>query len=225
MQEKGLESQIRAIQEFCKRQDIENFVIFQDENQSGVKKSRPALDEMMTRVRNNEAESVIVYSFSRFARSVTHLLSALEEFKEFGVRFTSISENLDTDTPLGKALFTILASVSQLERDILIERVRNGLANARAKGIKIGRKKTRPSELIRKLRSKGLVYREIARIAGCSQGAVSAELKAWAKEKKLGTDKPLSSDIPLTPTPVPTEEKKLNQVNSERSAPLEIVRF
>ena len=71
MQEKGLESQIRAIKEFCNRQGIEGFVIFQDENQSGVKKSRPALDEMMKRVRNGEAESVIVYSFSRFARSVT----------------------------------------------------------------------------------------------------------------------------------------------------------
>ena len=221
MQEKGLESQIRAIKEFCNRQGIEGFVIFQDENQSGVKKSRPALDEMMKRVRNGEAESVIVYSFSRFARSVTHLLNALEEFKDLDVRFTSISENIDTNTALGKALFTILASVSALERDILIERVRNGLANARANGIKIGRKKTRPSELVRRLRSKGLVYREIARIAGCSQGAVNAELKAWRKEKELGIDKPLQTDIPIDLPPIPTKKK-----DEEKSpAPMEVVRF
>ena len=152
---------------------------------------------------------------------MTHLLNALEEFKNLDVRFTSISENIDTDTALGKALFTILASVSALERDILIERVRNGLANARAKGIKIGRKKTRPSELIRRLRSKGLVYREIARIAGCSQGAVNAELKAWRKEKELGIDKPLQVDIPIDLPPIPTKKKE----EEKPPAPMEVVRF
>ena len=90
-----------------------------------------------------------------------------------------------------------------------------------AKGIKIGRKKTRPSELIRRLRSKGLVYREIARIAGCSQGAVNAELKAWRKEKELGIDKPLQADIPIDLPPIPTKKK-----DEEKSpAPMEAVSY
>lgn len=139
MQQTGLESQVRALREYCHRFNINNFIIFEDENQSGTKKSRPALDNMMKRVRAGECEKVIVYSFSRFARSVTHLLTALQEFEDLGVKFISISEAIDTSTPIGRALFTILGSVAQLERDILAERVRNGLANARAKGIKIGR--------------------------------------------------------------------------------------
>ena len=104
MQTTGLESQVRILKEYCQRNGIENFVIFQDENQSGTKKSRPALDEMMKRVKNQECEKVIVYSFSRFARSVTHLLSALQEFEDLGVKFISISESIDTDTPIGRAL-------------------------------------------------------------------------------------------------------------------------
>lgn len=225
MQQTGLESQVRALREYCNRFSINNYVIFEDENQSGTKKSRPALDDMMKRVRNNECEKIIVYSFSRFARSVTHLLSALQEFEGLGIKFISISESIDTETPIGRALFTILGSVAQLERDILAERVRNGLANARAKGIKIGRKKTRPSELIRRLHAKGLVYREIARIAGCSQGAVATELKLLAKEKAdgiIGTN--LSSeDIP--PLPSGKEVSRVSKENPVNTEPLEIVRF
>lgn len=186
MQQKGLEAQVRCLREYCQRMGIKNTVIFQDENQSGAKKSRPALDEMMARAKRGECEKVIVYSFSRFARSVTHLLSALQEFEKLEIKFLSISESIDTDTPIGRALFTILGSVAQLERDLIAERVRAGLHNAKMKGVRIGRKKTRPSQLIRRLRSKGMVYREIARIAGCSPGAVSAEVRAWKKEQESG---------------------------------------
>ena len=225
MQQTGLESQVRALREYCHRFNINNFVIFEDENQSGTKKSRPALDNMMKRVRAGECEKVIVYSFSRFARSVTHLLTALQEFEDLGVKFISISEAIDTSTPIGRALFTILGSVAQLERDILAERVRNGLANARAKGIKIGRKKTRPSELIRRLHAKGLVYREIAIIAGCSQGAVSCELKLLAKEKAEGIvdTNILNEDIP--PIPKEAEIPSAGQTIPAQTEPLEIVRF
>src|SRR3989339_821300 len=224
MQQNGLESQIRALREFCNRTNVSNYVIFQDENQSGTKKSRPALDDMMKRARNGECEKVVVYSFSRFARSVTHLLSALQEFEKLEIKFLSLSEAVDTDTPIGKALFTILGSVAELERDILAERVRLGLATARAKGIKIGRKKTRPSELIRRLRAKGLVHREIARIAGCSSGAVATELKAWAKEKEQGVETiNINSDI----KPISESEKVKNDKVDATPArlPLEIVRY
>jgi DNA invertase Pin-like site-specific DNA recombinase len=160
-------------------------VIYEDENQSGVKQSRPALDRMMNDVKNGLIEKVIVYSFSRYARSVTHLLRALEEFKKLNVGFVSITESIDTNTPLGSAVFTILGAVAQLERDLIAERVRNGLANAKAKGIRIGRLKTRDSDLIRKLKASGMTYRMIAQIARCSSGAVGAEMRAWKKEKAL----------------------------------------
>ncbi len=184
-QSTGLEAQVRALREYCNRNSISDYVIYEDENQSGVKQSRPALDRMMTDVREGLVDQVIVYSFSRYARSVTHLLRALEEFKKLNVVFVSITESIDTNTPLGSAVFTILGAVAQLERDLVAERVRNGLANAKAKGVRIGRLKTRDSDLIRKLRLRGMSYREIARIAGCSSGAVSAEIKAMKNEKSI----------------------------------------
>lgn len=184
MQQNGLESQIRALREYCKRCGLNNYEIFEDENQSGTKKSRPALDDMMKRVRAGDCEKVIVYSFSRFARSVTHLLSALQEFETLGVKFLSMSESIDTETPIGRALFTILGSVAQLERDLIAERVKNGLANAKAKGVHIGRHKMRDSDLIRKLlATEGMTYREAARIAKCSTGAISAEVKILKQER------------------------------------------
>ncbi len=182
-QSTGLEAQVRALREYCTRNNISDYVIYEDENQSGVKQSRPALDRMMKDVRDGFIEKVIVYSFSRYARSVTHLLRALEEFKKINVGFVSITENIDTNTPLGSAVFTILGAVAQLERDLVAERVRNGLANAKAKGIRIGRLKTRDSDLIRKLRASGMTFRDIAKIAKCSSGAVAAEMRALKSEK------------------------------------------
>lgn len=178
----GLEAQVRALRNYCSQKGIEDFLLFQDENQSGIKSSRPALDKMMKAVRNKEIDRVVVYSFSRYARSTSHLLSALEEFKKLGVEFVSISENIETNSPLGVAIFAILGAVAQLERDILIERVKNGLANAKAKGVTLGRKKSRDSALIRQLYLSGVTYREIGRIAKCSSGAVSAEVRDLKKE-------------------------------------------
>ena len=96
--------------------------------------------------------------------------------------FVSITESIDTNTPLGSAVFTILGAVAQLERDLIAERVRNGLANARAKGVRIGRLKTRDSDLIRKLRASGMTYRQISKIANCSAGSVSCEIREMKKE-------------------------------------------
>ncbi|MCM0604459.1 MAG: recombinase family protein [Xanthomonadaceae bacterium] len=179
----GLESQIRALRDYCTRRNITNYVIYEDENQSGTKQSRPSLDRMINDARQGLIETVVVYSFSRYARSVTHLLRALEEFRTIKVGFISITEAIDTSSPLGSAVFTILGAVAQLERDILAERVRNGLANAKAKGIRLGRKKLRPSEMIRTLRASKMTYREISRVLKISSGAVAAEIRELKLEE------------------------------------------
>jgi DNA invertase Pin-like site-specific DNA recombinase len=82
---------------------------------------------------------VVVWKFDRFARSVAHLLRALETFKALGVEFISYSEQIDTTTPTGKMIFTVLGAVAELERSLIAERVRAGLRNARAKGRRLGR--------------------------------------------------------------------------------------
>ena len=184
LQSTGLESQRLLLTTFFAREGITDYEIFYDENVSGTKSSRPGLDRLMAAVRNGEVLTVVVPAFSRFARSTTHLLNALSEFKSKGVGFVSLSEKIDTSTPVGVAIFSILAAVSQLERDLIAERVRAGLANARAKGKHIGRAKLRDSDLIRKLRKAGMTYRSIASIAKCSHGAVHAEISAMKKEEQ-----------------------------------------
>ncbi len=185
-QSTGLESQVRILKDYCQKNDIQNYEIFMDEGISGTKSSRPALDRMMAAVNSGEVSSVVVYSFSRFARSTTHLLNALQVFKAKNVSFVSLTEKIDTSTPVGIAVFSILAAISQLERDLIAERVRAGLANARAKGKLIGRKKQRDSDLIRKLLKAGMTFRQIAVIAKCSHGSVWAEKFAMMKNEANG---------------------------------------
>lgn len=183
-QQTGLESQIRALKDWCIRNQITEYELFADEGISGAKESRPALNRLMEMVEKNEVDQVIVFSFSRFARSTSHLLKGLKTFKEKNTRFISITESIDTNSPLGVALYTILGALAQLEREMIIERVRAGMANAKAKGKRIGRLKKRNSVLIRSLLEAKLSYREIARIAKCSHGSVHAELVAYKKEKE-----------------------------------------
>lgn len=178
-QSTGLESQIRALTAYCTVNQITDYVVYQDEGISGSKASRPALDKMMEAVRQGQVASVIVFSFSRFARSTKHLLAALELFNNKGVRFASLSEQIDTATTTGKFVFSILASVSELERELIRERVVNGLNNCKAKGIKLGRPKQISNlQLIQHLAEQNLSYKEIAKLASCSPATVCRALKA-----------------------------------------------
>lgn len=187
----GMESQVRVLKQYCEQNNITDVEFFTDEGISGTKSSRPALDRMMAAVEKDEISSVVVYSFSRFARSTTHLLNALQIFKKKSVHFVSLTEKIDTNSAVGIAIFSILASISQLERDLIADRVKIGLANARAKGKLIGRKKLRDSDLIRKLIKAGMTYRNIATVAKCSHGSVHAEVVAMKKEEALKKQKEL----------------------------------
>lgn len=181
-QKLGMESQARALREYCRMYNITNYEFFADEGISGTKASRPALDRLMGLVKAGEIDSVIVYSFSRFARSVSHLLQGLEEMKIANCNFISLSEKLDLNSSLGRAVFVFIGAIAQLERDLISERVKNGLANARAKGKLLGRTKKRDSTLIRKLLHAGMSFRQIATVANCSHGSVSAEKKSMQKD-------------------------------------------
>jgi DNA invertase Pin-like site-specific DNA recombinase len=141
-------------------------------------------------------------------------LNALQIFKEKDVAFISLTEKLDTSTPVGLAVFSILASNSQLERDLIAKRVKAGLANARAKGKLIGRKKIRDSDLIRKLLKAGMTYRKIAIVAKCSHGSVWAEKSAMLKEEaekaRLNPAEPVSVVFPDISELPKTEDRLTN---------------
>lgn len=166
-----------------------DFELFIDHGISGAKESRPSLNAMMARVENRECSQVIVFQFSRFARSVSHLLKALTKFREKNVRFVSVTEQLDTNSSMGMALFTILGALAQLERELIRERVIAGLCLARKNGKIIGRVRKRNSALIESLLEAGMSFRAIAKISGASHGSVSAQKKEWVAKKKLALQK------------------------------------
>jgi DNA invertase Pin-like site-specific DNA recombinase len=182
-QKSGLESQRRALEDFCRVKGIAEYEVFEDFNVSGSKSSRPQLDKMMKEVREGKFNSVIVYSFSRFARSTKFLMDSLEEFSLLKVNFVSISENLDLSSAIGRAMFTIIAAISALERELISEKVKCGLANAKAKGRRIGRPQVVPDELIMTLINEGYKYREISKMLNISQGSITDAKKRVARKQ------------------------------------------
>ena len=136
---------------------------------SGAKDSRPELNRLMADAHRRRFDVVCVWKFDRFARSVSHLLRALETFQALGIEFVSLSEQLDTSTPTGKMVFTVLGAVAELERSLIAERVRAGLRNAKAKGKRLGRpRRVVDTSKIASLRAQGRSWRTIARQLGMS---------------------------------------------------------
>src|SRR5215471_2118588 len=129
--------QTRELREYCERRGWQLAGEYVDVGISGAKEKRPELDRLMADAYKRRFDVVIVWKFDRFARSVSHLLRALETFKAPGIEFVSFSEQLDTSTPAGKLVFTVLGAVAELERSLIIERVRAGMRNAKAKGKRI----------------------------------------------------------------------------------------
>ena len=131
--------QMRELRAYCAARGLTIIREYIDVGQSGAKDSRPELNELMAAARKRKLDSILVWRFDRFARSTKHLLLALEEFRSLGVQFISYQENIDTSSPLGQALFTIVSAVAQLERDLIRERINGGIRNARACGKQLGR--------------------------------------------------------------------------------------
>ncbi len=169
--------QMRDLRAYCTARGFTIMREYIDIGQSGAKDSRPELNELMADARKRKFDSVLVWRFDRFARSTKQLLLGLEEFRSLGIQFISYQENIDTSSPLGQALFTIVSAVAQLERDLIRERVSAGIRNARANGKTLGRPRriVDGGEMIR-LRQQGASLREIAKAVGASPGTVRTRL-------------------------------------------------
>jgi len=109
---------------------------------SGRREGRPQLNALMAAARDQEIDCVLVWKFDRFARSTRHLLTALEEFDHLGVRFVSVQDQIDTDSPMGRAMFTIIGAMAELEFSLISERVTAGMRAAEARGRHLGRPAT-----------------------------------------------------------------------------------
>jgi len=177
--EQSTDSQLLDLRRYTQERNWHVFREYCDNGVSGTKDSRPALNELMNDAKKRRFGVLLVWRFDRFARSTKHLILALEEFRNLGVDFVSYQENIDTSSPLGSAIFTIISAVAQLERDIIAERVKAGLRRAKENGKRLGRPRLSIDlEKIQKLRSQGLSLRAIARETGISHATASDLLKS-----------------------------------------------
>ena len=172
------EMQLRELREYCLRRGWPVVSEYTDIGISGAKERRPQLDRLIADAHKRKFEVIVVWKFDRFARSVSHLLRALENFRALGIEFVSLSEQIDTSTPTGKMIFTVLGAVAELERSLIAERVRAGLRNARAKGKRLGRPtKQVNAAQIAALRAQGVPWRRIWAQLGVSPATAYAASK------------------------------------------------
>ena len=177
------EMQLREIGEYCERRGCTVAGEYVDVGISGTKQKRPELDRLLADAHRRRFDTVVVWKFDRFARSVSHLLRALETFQALGIEFVSLTEGVDTSTPAGKMVFTVLGAVAELERSLIVERVKAGLRHARAKGKRLGRPRISvDTRRIGLLRAQGLSWAAVAEHLGIGEGTA---YRAWAASAKI----------------------------------------
>jgi DNA invertase Pin-like site-specific DNA recombinase len=172
--EQHTEAQERALREYVQRRGWLQHKIYRDKGISGATASRPGLDELLKDCRHRSIDVVVVWKFDRFARSLKNLIAGLELCRALGIDFVSVTEAVDTSLPAGEMLFQMIGAVAQFERSLIAERVKSGLANARANGKILGRpplRKLTRKEIanLRRQRAHGkLTFRILAKQFGVS---------------------------------------------------------
>lgn len=170
--------QLDELRELAARRGWQVVGEFIDHGESGAKDSRPQLDALMLLVHRAKIDVVCCWKFDRFARSVRHLVVTLDDLNARGVDFVSLQDSIDTSTATGRFTFHVIAAVAELEREMIRERTRAGLAAARRRGQRLGRPPARVNvcEALR-LRQQGLSVRQIAARLGKSYGVVQRSLR------------------------------------------------
>jgi len=173
-QDQDPQMQLRELRTYAK---LRTFTVAHEfiDHVSGATSERPELSKLWQAARARKIDTVLVWKFDRFARSTKQLIDALEEFRHLGVDFISITEQIDTSSPMGKAMFTVISAIAEFERSLISERVRSGIAKARAQGKQHGRPKTGVETIkeIKRLRRQGMSLSKIAKQLGVSHQTVA----------------------------------------------------
>lgn len=176
--------QLDELRSYCERRGWHVAGEFVDVGVSGVKERRPQLDALVAVCRKREIDAVVVYRYDRFARSLRQLVNALGEFDALGIQFVSLYESVDTSTPNGRLVFGIFASIAEFERELIRERVRSGIAAARARGRHVGRpRRDIDMERIAALRARGRSWRAVGQELGL--GVTTARIAFQGRAKTL----------------------------------------
>lgn len=175
--------QLRELRRYAEARGWQIAGEYVDVGQSGAKDRRPELDRLMDDARKRRVDLVLVWKLDRFGRSLRHLVNSLGELDALGVGFVSFSESIDLTTPAGRLMCHLLAAFAQFERDLIRERVKAGISNARAKGKAHGRRSVFPETRLQDLadmRGRGMSIRAIAEALGASTGCVHQTLRKLA---------------------------------------------
>jgi DNA invertase Pin-like site-specific DNA recombinase len=174
--------------EYCQRRGWES-ILYRDRGQSGAKQDRPALNALLSDLRKRKVDVILVWSLDRLARSLKQLLTISEECRSLGVDLVSLRQAIDTTLPAWRLTFQILGAVAEFERELLRDRVKSGMAQARRAGKRIGRPALRhfssgELERIRSLRTQGTSVRKLAKDFATTQ---------WMIAKLLGSSEAAES--------------------------------
>ena len=180
------ETQLHDLRQFASQRGLQIVREYTDHGFSGTKARRPALDELMEDARRHKFDVLMVWSIDRLARSTKHLLQTLDELNGRGIQFLSQREAIDTEGPLGRAIIVIVSAMAELERCIMIERVRAGMRRAKIEGRRIGRAPLNVNRVVLlRDRERGLSLNQLAKAHGISKASVCRVLR----EEKEGVSR------------------------------------
>jgi DNA invertase Pin-like site-specific DNA recombinase len=188
------ETQALELRQFAVQRGLEIVQTYTDHGVSGTKARRPALDKMMEDARRHKFDVLVVWACDRLARSTKHLLQVLDELNGFGIQFLSQREAIDTEGALGRAIIVIVSAIAELERSLIVERVRAGMRRAKLEGRQIGRSRLDVDrEQVVLDRRSGLSLTQVAKKHGISRASVCRLMKLSADDSKpsiigLGAD-------------------------------------
>lgn len=167
------ESQIETIRKFCSDRGWQVTEEIVDRGFSGASDKRPGLAKLLMLVRARKVDGVVCLKLDRLFRSLQHLTRTLSEFEELGICFTAVNDQIDLSTSAGRLMLNVISSFAQFELDLIRERTKLGIENARKKGKHLGRPKLHSEEKVIEARNSGLSYRAIEKQLGVPQGVVS----------------------------------------------------
>ncbi len=181
------EVQLSQLRRYCKQRGL---IVYKEyiDHISGTKEQRPGFQTLLADARQRRVDTVLVWKFDRFARSTKALITALEEFQALGIDFISFSEQVDTSTPMGKAMFTMIGAIAEFERSLIAERVSAGIAHARERGVRIGRPRTGfDVNRALTLKSEGWSWAEMAKALKVSSSTLRRTVYPLLKNHGTGT--------------------------------------
>ena len=174
------EVQLSDLRTYADARGWKVFKEYVDAGQSGSKEQRPAFNQLMEDARKRKIDIILVWRLDRFGRSLKHLIVSLDELKTLGVGFVSFKESIDFTTATGRLMLHLLGAFAEFEKEIIRERVKAGVAHAKSKGKRLGRRPLLDERLLRTVRDrrdKGISIRNISKELGVSKSLVHKSLQ------------------------------------------------